>query len=273
VALAMTPQAVADDLSSSMGAARPASVFVWSVAAAAQQTAVLAAQTVDVATRERLGTLMTAAADTPQKQGLVTVALADATIAVKQAWAAEQSPKDLVTMQAGARGVLQALDPALAKEGAASGYGVRPAVLGIIEQLRTLSTADTKADVMRTAPPALVAAQHVLVWCDAAIATARQIVAATRAADAAALTHALSTLTRQLAAGANTSFERHAIPAASEGGLLYVQLQLQMLKVGRDAAAAAPAPTPKVIPISEQPRPPIAADRAISGVSSSGGAR
>jgi hypothetical protein len=256
VVLGLATSALAHDVSHAGIDREPMVRVPGALTSAPAQSAVKAAQPIDTNTRQSLALVMTTAPDTPQGKGLLAVALSEASTAVKQAWTAEQAPKDLAAMQAGARGVLRAIDPSLSKDGAGLGYGVRPAVLGLIQQVMTLESADTKADVVRTARPALVAAQNVVTWCDAAATLARQILAATRAEDAAAVTHGLSTLTRQLAAGTNTSRERHAIPAASDGGLLFVQLQLQMLKVGRDAAAAPPAPVVRRPP-SEQPRPPI----------------
>jgi hypothetical protein len=127
----------------------------------------------------------------------------------------------------------------------------------IVQQLSGLQNVDTKADVARTTPKALTAAQNVLRWCDSAVETAQALLNAKRVEDAAPLAMRLATLTQQLAGGTNTSVTRHSIPSDTEGGLLYVQLQLQMLKVGRDALAAAPTTAAKPKSVSEQPRPPI----------------
>jgi hypothetical protein len=215
-----------------------------------------AAQDVSLQTRTQLSTLLTAAPDTPGGQGLLTVALAEARAAASEASAAGRAPADLAGMQQHAGAVLAALDPALTNS-TTGRYGVRPAVQALVQQLTALRSADTKPDAARTAPAALTAALNVLRWCDVAIDLAQRLRAATSAADAVPLAQPLMTVTRQLAVGASLGQAR--ITSASEGGLLYVQLQLRMLQVGRDAAAAAPPTVATATPgtILGEPRPPI----------------
>jgi hypothetical protein len=217
----------------------------------------VSAQDTAAYTRAQLSTMLTAASGTPQGKGVLTTALADAKTAAIEAAAAERASNDLLAMRLRAGIVLAALDPALSKTVTGT-YGVRPAVQAVVQQLTLLRAADTKADAVRMVPAALTAAQNALRWCDGAIDLAQRMQSAQTAKEASALAPQLTTLIRQLAAGTNTSTEPHPIPSAADGGLLYVQLQMQMLKVGRDAVAAAPppnlAPQPRV---QERPRPLI----------------
>jgi hypothetical protein len=91
--------------------------------------------------------------------------------------------------------------------------------------LTALRTADTKADVAQTVPNALTAAQNVVRWCDAAVTTAQALRGVTRVEDAAPLVERLTLVTRQIAAGTEISQVRRPLPAASDGGLLYLQLR------------------------------------------------
>jgi hypothetical protein len=166
--------------------------------------------------------------------------------------------------------VLAALDPALAPPVKGT-YGVRPGVQALVQQITQLADSDTQPDAARMLPEALTAANNVLRWCEVAIDVAQRLQLARTADEVLPLAQQLTMVTRQMAAGTTTSKERRPIPSASDGGLLYVQLQLQMLKVGRDAVAMRPATVAAPTDPRSQPLPPIPLRSTVAPVT--GGSR
>jgi hypothetical protein len=202
------------------------------------------AQTVENATRSRLTALLNAAPGTPDGKGLVTTALAEAHTALAQALLAAKAADDLAAMQAHARGVVHALNPAGIPSGPGLGYGLTRAVDEIVAQVQSTLAADQKADVKRTAARALGAAGNVQQWIDALMAAAQRVATARSVADASAANESLVPLARQIIAGLDRDGDGHVTFAAGEGGLLNLRLSLGVLLI--DRAGVAPAPLREV---------------------------
>ena len=100
--------------------------LTWTVTSAVP----VAAQTTEAATRARLETLLTATSGTPNGQGLLPTAIAEARAMVDLALRAERSD-DLATIQQATAEILAVLDPSMSTRAGATGYGIRRAVQAI----------------------------------------------------------------------------------------------------------------------------------------------
>lgn len=207
--------------------------------AAALGTPPAAAQ--ETALRSHLDPILTAAPDTPGGDGLLTVALAEAWVALQQARLAAAADADLAAVQRHARGVLHALDPQIEATGPGGGYGLRRAIAGIAERLAPVAATVDPAGAGRLAPPALATVERVDRWVDALVAVAQRTAAATSLADAQAASGELLAVARQLTFGRGGAGEGRAAFGSGEPGLLAVHTTLRTLAAHSEAQAAAEA--------------------------------
>src|ERR671911_1823769 len=82
-----------------------------------------------------IGHVMTTWTDTPNTQGLLPVAIADATVAATHGELMQKSADNLDVLKLHAGHVLHALDPTLEPKGPGSGYGVKRAAAGALEHI------------------------------------------------------------------------------------------------------------------------------------------
>ncbi|KLN62272.1 hypothetical protein WH96_01755 [Kiloniella spongiae] len=93
--------------------------------------------------------VMTHWADTPQEQGLLPVATAEAEVAKTHAGFATSDLKDLSSMQLHTRHVLHALDPAQETKGPGLGYGLIKASEGVATHAELASDSEDASDIVR----------------------------------------------------------------------------------------------------------------------------
>ena len=182
------------------------------------------AQTTEAATRARLDTLLTATSGTPDGQGLLPTAIAEARAVVDQAVRAERAD-DLATIHQAAGEILTALDPSLPRAGT-TWYGIRRAVQAIAVEGAALA-GDRAADAQRTAPRVADAVRNVLAWSDALAAVARQVREARDVAEARTLTPGLRRLAQQLLQGRDADGDGRVTFAAGEPGLQLLQVSVR----------------------------------------------
>lgn len=82
-----------------------------------------------------IGHALGAWSDTPQRRGLLPVALGDAAVLLEHANFAVQGARDVASVRLHLGHVLHALDPALEAEGPGSGYGLLKALGGTLDHL------------------------------------------------------------------------------------------------------------------------------------------
>ncbi len=98
---------------------------------------------------EHVGHVMTHWTDTPQEQGLLPVATAEAEVAKTHAGFAASDLSDLDSMQLHTRHVLHALDPAQETKGPGLGYGLIKAAEGVATHAELASDSEDASDIVR----------------------------------------------------------------------------------------------------------------------------
>lgn len=167
-----------------------------------------------------IGHVVNSFGDTPNKQGLLPVALAEAKTAAQHAALAARSPTNLDAMKLHAGHVLNALDPSIMPMGPGLGYGVKKAALGVATHVDLAAKAQgASPNVIMHAGHVATAAHSTIERADSAIAIAKAIQAATSASDAAALVNQLVPLTQQLIAGVDKNGDGRIGWDKGEGGL------------------------------------------------------
>lgn len=164
--------------------------------------------------------------DTPQQQGLLPTALAEAKIAIQHAALAAKSPDSVDQMKRHAAHVIHAVDPTVETNGPGLGYGVKKAAAGIAQHIDLAAKAEGAAPVVKTNAIYVSAyATNVVKWSSEIVELAKRILAATTPTEAAKLTSELATLTEQLNSGlaAVGRFE-------AQGGLQQVQQRIDQMK-------------------------------------------
>ncbi len=174
-----------------------------------------------------IGHVINAFSDTPNGDGLLTVAIAEAKVAITHAGLAGRQPGNLDAMKLHAGHVLNALDPTIVPTGPGLGYGMKKAAAGAATHIELAAKAPgASPNVTMHAAHIAQAARNSVTRADSVIAIAKQVQAATTAADAAALVSRMASMSEQLMAGFDANGDGRVTP--DEGGL---QLALDHVKL------------------------------------------
>jgi hypothetical protein len=170
---------------------------------------------------------------TPDKQGLLPAALAEAKIAAQHATLGSKNPEDLAGMKLHAGHVLHALDPSVEAKGPGLGYGVKKAAQGAAVHIENAAKADgASANVKTHSAHIAGAANSAAARADEAIALAQKVRAATTAEEAAAAMKDLVAAVDGITAGIDANKDGRVYWAAPVGGLNQAQQHLDLLKKG-----------------------------------------
>lgn len=180
-----------------------------------------------------IGHVATGFPGAPDGAALMAVAQADAAVAAQHAGLAARDPGNLQAMQTHAGHVLRALDPAEGSQGPGSGYGVVQATAGVVTHLGLAARSAEASDNVTTH------AEHITASTETASAraaeaadVARQIQAASSAANAAQLTARLQELTAAIVEGSDANGDGRVGWQAGEGGLEQAEQHLALLRRG-----------------------------------------
>lgn len=171
-----------------------------------------------------IGHVVNGHTETPALAGMLPAAVAEARIAIQHATLATRQPTNLDYMKTHSAHVVHALDPKLVPPGAAGmpglGYGVKKAADGCASHIELAAAAEG------VTPAVTVHAKHIAMACrntiaraDQLIALAAKVVAATNAAEAAAIVSQIASLADQLIAGADGNSDGRITWEQNEGGL------------------------------------------------------
>ena len=164
--------------------------------------------------------VMTAWGDTPEGQGLLPTAIAEANIAVEHASLAARKPGDLDWMKAHSGHVVNALDPEAEAQGPGLGYGVKAATEGTIAHIGFAADSGDASDAVKLhAVHVATSAQNTLERTTAIIELARRVQAATAPALARPMVEEIEVLTLRLRAGNDANGDGPVSWEAGEGGL------------------------------------------------------
>jgi hypothetical protein len=180
-----------------------------------------------------IGHVMTMWKDTPNKQGFLPVAVADAKVAATHAGLMQKSPDDLDSMKLHAGHVLHALDPTLEAKGPGSGYGVKRAAEGALQHIQLAAKSEGASQNIQThAWHVSASLSDVIAWTDQAIATAQKIRAAMSASEAATLVTEVIAQTNSIANGMDANKDGSIGWQTGEGGLAQAQTHMDLMVKG-----------------------------------------
>ena len=209
-----------------------------------------AAQAPASAAHVHIGHVMTSWKDTPDRKGLLTMAIADAQIAVEQAERADLEGRINDFWLYGGY-VLNALDPgpdtqALLKSAYArlptnyvkidvpgSGYGLKRAAAGALQHVQLAAKSEGASDNVKTHAAHVVASlENVAKWTDAAIAEARKLLLAKDVGEGQPMVDELFVLTSQIVAGTDANFDGQIGWQTDEGGLRQANTHMRLMMKG-----------------------------------------
>lgn len=185
-----------------------------------------------------IGHVVNAFSDTPDRMGLLPMAMAEARIAAQHATLAGRDPTNLANMQLHAGHVINALDPTIVTAGPGRGYGVKKAATGVATHIELAAKAPgASQNVIMHSVHIATAARSTVARADSIIAIAQKIRAATSAADAAALVGQMASLADQLIKGADLNADGKVSWDKGEGGLQQAQEHITLLLNGEERQA------------------------------------
>ena len=168
--------------------------------------------------------------ETPTLQGLLPAALAEARIAIQHAGLAGRQPTNLEYMKTHAGHVIHALNPAVITMGPGLGYGVTKAASGVATHIDlAAATQGASPAVVMHAKHIATSARSVAERAGAALVIAQKVMAATTAAEAAALVSALTSAVEQLVAGVDVNGDGRIGWDQGEGGLQQAEEHVKLM--------------------------------------------
>lgn len=177
-----------------------------------------------------LAHVLEASAETPDQQGLLTLALADAELVREHAALAGNDPTNIDPMIRHARHVLHALDPAEFPQGPGSGFGVGPAVHASARHIGLAAAVeDAPAVVREMATPAIAAAEAIAALVEEAVAEAHGVLTSAEYMAASARVTRLQELGEQIVAGVDTDGDGEISIEAGEAGLEQLEAHVRAM--------------------------------------------
>ena len=169
--------------------------------------------------------------DTPDGQGFLPTATAEATIAAQHAGLAAGNTGDLDSMKRHTGHVLHAVEPTAVAGGPGLGYGVKQAAEGAAKHIEAAAAADGASQAVTThATHVATSARNTVARADELVALAARINAATSAEQAAPLVAELNTLAQQLIDGNDANSDGRVGWQEGEGGLAQAEQHLGLMK-------------------------------------------
>ena len=180
-----------------------------------------------------IGHVMDKWRDTPDGQGFLPAAIAEARIAAQHAGLAVKSAGDLGGMKLHAGHVHNAVDPSEMMKGPGLGYGVKKAAMGVAQHIELAAKSEGASQNVTThAVHVATSASNTVTRADEIVALAKQIEATGSVADASKLVNQLNTLAGQLIAGADANDDGRVGWQEGEGGLQQVEQHMGFMKKG-----------------------------------------
>ncbi|MGH7468641.1 MAG: DUF4168 domain-containing protein [Longimicrobiales bacterium] len=180
-----------------------------------------------------LGHITSGFSGTPNGQGLLPTAMAEARIVAEHAALAAKSSSNLEVMKTHAGHVIHAIDPGQADRGPGNGYGLKKAAAGVAAHIELAARSEGASQNATThSVHVATAARNTVQRADQILALAQQIQATTTASEAAALVTRLNALAEQLMAGHDANGDGRIGWQEGEGGLQHVEQHVNLLMQG-----------------------------------------
>ena len=169
--------------------------------------------------------------DTPDGEGLLPAAIAEAEIAARHAGLAASDPSNLASMQRHTTHVLHAVDPSQIESGPGRGYGVKRGAAGAAQHITAAANSEGASGAVQThAVHVATSAQNTVARADQIVALAQRIARTTTAADAAPLVAELNDLAQALLSGVDANGDGRTGWQEGEGGLEVANTHLGFMK-------------------------------------------
>jgi hypothetical protein len=170
---------------------------------------------------------------TPDRQGLLPTAVAEAEIALRHATLAAGDASDLEGMQRHVGHVARALDASTSESGPGLGYGVLAAAGRAAQHISLAARSEGASDGAKThATHVSTAANNAVSNAEAALELASQIQEATEASEAAELLEELTALCDAILNGVDANEDGRTGWQEGEGGLAQATQHLTLLMRG-----------------------------------------
>lgn len=177
-----------------------------------------------------IGHVVNAFGDTPGGVGLLPMAIAEAKTASQHATLGARTPENLDAMKLHAGHVVHALDPSVVSTGPGKGYGAKRAALAVASHIDLAAKAEgASQNVVTHATHIGTASKAAAARADQVVALARQIQAATTAADAAKLYSQMVPLAQQIYEGLDANSDGRVGWQEGEGGLAQAEQHIMLM--------------------------------------------
>ncbi len=179
---------------------------------------------------KHVGHVMTHWADTPQEQGLLPVATAEADVVRTHAGFAASDLTDLNSMQLHTRHVLHALDPAQEAKGPGLGYGLIKASQGVATHAELAADSEDASDIIRVSGIMVASVgRNTTRRAEAALELSKKILASQTAEAAAPQVQELQELTKAIFVGQDLDKDGRIVWYHHEGGLIVATEQMDII--------------------------------------------
>lgn len=185
------------------------------------------------AAHAHMGHVADAFSSTPEGQGLLPTAVAEAEIAARHAELALTDPTDLAAMQRHTQHVMHAVNPERVEQGPGLGFGVRQGAEGVVRHITMAGEHESASENVSThATHVATAAQNVITWSDEIIRLGDRILTAPTAGQAAPLLEEMAQLTNWIVSGHDANEDGRIGWQEGEGGLAQAQQHMTLMKRG-----------------------------------------
>jgi hypothetical protein len=180
-----------------------------------------------------IGHVMTRFGNTPDSQGLLPTAMAEAKVAAQHAALAAQSPDNLSAMKLHAGHVLHAVAPRGDEGGPGLGYGVKRAAEGVVQHIGLAAGGDGASDNIKThAQHVTASAKTVVMRVDVIVELVQEIRGASTAGVAAEAAAKLDAVVAALTTGEDANGDGRVGWQEGEGGLDQAQRHMELMVRG-----------------------------------------
>lgn len=187
--------------------------------------------------KTHIGHVTTGFQGTPNGQGLLATALAEAKVAAQHAALALKSEGNLDQMKLHVGHVLHAVDPSAEPKGPGLGYGVARAAQGVAQHIRLAAKVEgASKNVMTHSTHVATSAENVVKWSAEIAAMVKEVRAATDATAAAGHVAHINMLAQQIVSGVDADKNGQVGWQAGEGGLQQAETHVNLLLKGEGIA-------------------------------------
>ncbi len=180
-----------------------------------------------------IGHVMDGFRGTPDGQGLLPAAMAEAEIAARHAGLAAADLTNLDGMKRHAGHVLNAVDPSVEENGPGLGYGVKAGAAGAARHIGLAAESEGATDNIKTHSNHVATAAHnTVARVDQIVELGKKIQEAESAEDAAPMVEELNALAGQLTAGLDANEDGRVGWQEGEGGLEQSNTHMGLMKRG-----------------------------------------